>query len=70
MNSVWKELHSSYQEQDWIKKPSLFAETVIQYFPKSGKILELGAGHGQDTVFFTKQGYEVVSLILKHPRLN
>lgn len=39
MNSVWKELHSNYQEQDWIEKPSLFVETAIQYFSKSGKIL-------------------------------
>jgi len=61
MNSVWKELHSNYQEQDWIEKPSLFAETAIHYFPKSGRILELGAGHGQDSIFFAKQGYDVVS---------
>ncbi|MBA2728451.1 MAG: class I SAM-dependent methyltransferase [Parachlamydiaceae bacterium] len=61
MNSVWKELHSNYQAQDWIEKPSLFAETAVQYFPKSGKILELGAGHGQDSIFFINQGYEVVS---------
>jgi len=61
MNSVWKELHSNYQEQDWIEKPSLFAETAIHYFPKSGRILELGAGHGQDSIFFAKRGYDVVS---------
>ena len=61
MSSVWKELHSNYKEQDWIEKPSLFAETAIQYFPKSGTVLELGAGHGQDSIFFAKQDYDVVS---------
>lgn len=61
MTSVWKELHSNYQAQDWIGKPSLFAETAIQYFPKTGRVLELGAGHGQDSLFFAKQGYDVVS---------
>ena len=61
MNTVWKELHSNYQEQNWIEKPSMFAETAIQYFPKSGRVLELGAGHGQDSFFFARQGYKVLS---------
>lgn len=61
MNTIWKDLHSNYQEQNWVEKPSIFAETAIQYFPKSGKILELGAGHGQDTIFFANQGYDVLS---------
>lgn len=61
MDTVWKELHTSYQKQHWIEKPSLFAETAIQYFPKKGRILELGAGHGQDSFFFARQGYEVLS---------
>lgn len=61
MKSVWQDLHSNYQAQDWVTKPSLFSETAIQYFPKRGRVLELGAGHGQDSLFFAKQGYEVVS---------
>jgi methylase of polypeptide subunit release factors len=61
MSTIWKELHSNYQEQNWIKKPSLFAETAIQYFPKSGRILELGTGHGQGSFFFASHGYEVLS---------
>jgi SAM-dependent methyltransferase len=60
MGSVWKELHANYRHQDWLEKPSLFAETAVQYFPEKGKILELGAGHGQDSLFFAEQGYEVV----------
>ncbi len=61
MYTVWKELHSNYQVQNWVDKPTIFAESAIQYFPKSGKILELGAGHGQDTFFFANQGYDVLS---------
>ena len=60
MNS-WKDLHTNYQSQTWIEKPSIFAETAIQYFPKRGTLLELGAGLGQDSVFFAKQGYDVLS---------
>lgn len=60
-DTVWQEIHANYQKQDWIDKPSLFAETAVQYFPTTGKVLELGAGHGQDSKFFVTQGYEVVS---------
>lgn len=65
MGNVWKDLHASYQQQHWLEKPSLFADTVIQYFPKPGKILELGAGLGQDTIFFAKNSYDVVSTDLE-----
>lgn len=61
MNSVWQELHTNYQQQEWVAKPSLFAETVAFYLPQCGKIVELGAGHGQDSAFFAKRGLEVVS---------
>lgn len=70
MDTVWKELHSNYQEKNWIEKPSIFAETSIQYFPKSGKILELGAGHGQDSFFFARQGYDVLSSDIEISSLN
>lgn len=60
-DDVWKDLHANYEKQDWVKKPSLFAQTVIQYFPRKGKILELGAGHGQDSVYFAENNFDVVS---------
>lgn len=60
-NNNWTNLHSIYEKQDWIKLPSIFAEQAITYFPESGKILELGLGHGQDSIYFAKEGYEVVS---------
>jgi SAM-dependent methyltransferase len=59
--NIWERRYRSHREQDWEKKPSLFAETAVKYFPKSGKVLELGAGTGQDTRFFAENGYEVVS---------
>lgn len=60
-NDTWSKLHSTYKDKDWIDKPSLFAETAIEYFPKSGRILDLGAGQGQDTRFFAEHGYDIVS---------
>lgn len=61
MISTWKELHAFYKGKDWTLKPSIFAETVKEYLPQNGKILELGAGLGQDSLFFLNHGFEVVS---------
>lgn len=61
MNNVWDEKHKEYVQADWIKKPSLFAQWAIQYFPKQGRVLDLGSGQGQDSRFFAQQGYKVVS---------
>ncbi len=55
----WQQKLQEYADQDWSGKPSLFAEKAIQYFPKSGKLLELGAGVGQDGIWFATKGYEV-----------
>lgn len=60
-DTVWSSVHDDYKKQDWINKPSLFAETAVMYFPKEGNILELGAGQGQDSRYFAKLGYNVVS---------
>lgn len=60
-NSVWSDLHKNYSSRDWINKPSLFAETAITYFPTTGRVLDLGAGQGQDSRFFAEHGYQVTS---------
>lgn len=57
----WDKKHVEYKGQDWIDSPSIFAESAIKYFPKSGRMLELGAGQGQDSRFFAQHGYYVVS---------
>ncbi|MGZ6005794.1 MAG: methyltransferase domain-containing protein, partial [Candidatus Saccharimonadales bacterium] len=59
--NIWSDLHRLYSQQDWVDKPSIFAQTAIKYFPKSGSILELGAGQAQDSRFFAEQGYKVTS---------
>lgn len=70
MNDAWTNLHKRYKSQDWSQKPSLFAETAITYFPKHGRIVELGAGLGQDSRFFAEHGYDVVSTDLKEEALQ
>lgn len=55
----WNKKHICYASKDWIDKPTIFSQFAIQYFPKTGSLLDLGAGHGQDSRFFAKKGYSV-----------
>src|SRR3989344_6173763 len=57
----WQAKHPEYSKKDWIHKPTIFATHAVKYFPPSGRVLELGAGQGQDTLYFAKAGYEVVA---------
>ena len=71
MSTTWKNIHKDkYAASDWIDKPSLFAETAVTYFPRKGRVLELGAGQGQDSRFFAEHGYEVVSTDLEQSALG
>lgn len=58
---IWNNVHSNYSNQEWINKPTIFSQTVAKFIPKSGKLLELGAGQGQDTRFFAKNNYNVIA---------
>ncbi len=70
MDNIWSDLHKNYKAQDWIDKPSIFAETAIAYFPNAGKVLDLGAGQGQDSRFFAGHGYDVVSTDIEETALE
>lgn len=69
-DNVWAELHKRYKEQDWIDKPSIFAQQAIQYFPKNGRILELGAGQAQDACYFSSLGYDVLATDIEESALG
>lgn len=60
--AFWNNIHvNKYAKADWIDKHTIFVEQVKDHFPTEGKLLELGAGHGQDTRYFAGMGYEVVA---------
>ena len=70
-NDHWQKIHQiEYKDADWINKPSIFAQQAIEYFPKTGKLLELGAGQGQDSRYFAEHGYEVLSTDLEDSALE
>jgi len=58
----WEGAHEFYTKSGWIKKPTIFATQVIDYVGNEGKLLDLGAGQGQDSRFFAEKGFEVSSM--------
>lgn len=70
MSDVWANLHKNYQKQSWINQPSIFAQQAVEYFPSSGKVLELGCGQAQDGRFFSERGYDVVSTDVEESALK
>jgi SAM-dependent methyltransferase len=66
----WTILHDEYSKKEWVNKPSLFAESVINYLPPSGRLLELGAGLGQDSIYFANHGYDAVATDLETNKLQ
>lgn len=69
-NKEWNNLHEYYKKQDWINKPNIFATEVIKYFPKNAKVLELGAGQGQDSRFFAENGFMITSTDISQTALS
>lgn len=69
-NKYWDKLHKYYQKQNWIDKPNIFATEVVSYFPKTGKILCLGDGQGQDSKYFSSLGYEVIATDISEKALE
>ena len=59
--AYWNKKHTGNFDGDWSNKPSIFAEYAVEFFPKEGKILEIGTGKGGDAGFFHSRGYEVVA---------
>lgn len=57
----WNQRHEDYSKKDWIAKPTIFATQVISFLPDGGRILELGSGQGQDTLYFAQKGFQVVA---------
>ena len=57
----WENWWTKEDDEGWDDTPSIFAQFAVSYFPKEGKLLELGAGLGKDTRYFAQHGLYVVS---------
>jgi ubiquinone/menaquinone biosynthesis C-methylase UbiE len=61
--SYWDKAHiEKYSKSDWANKPSLFLQYALQYFPKSGSVLDIGTGQGQDAIHLQFLGYQVTAI--------
>ncbi|NQV12604.1 class I SAM-dependent methyltransferase [Candidatus Uhrbacteria bacterium] len=56
----WTKGHKRYESKEWASKPTIFSSIAIEHFPESGKVIDLGAGLGQDSIFFAQSGYNVI----------
>ncbi|MDD5102908.1 MAG: class I SAM-dependent methyltransferase [Candidatus Peribacteraceae bacterium] len=66
----WSKLHERYERQEWIDRPSIFAEQMRELLPLNGDLLDLGAGQGQDSRFFAENGLRVVSTDISEDALE
>jgi SAM-dependent methyltransferase len=58
----WNKTHTEkYSKADWAYKPSIFAEQIVQFLPKTGRLLEIGTGQGGDADYFQSLGYQVIA---------
>lgn len=57
--AYWGDRLNTYSEKDWATKPSVFIQQAFPYFPPAAKVLELGGGHGQDSIWLAEQGCNV-----------
>jgi len=67
----WADRHGKgYADASWRDKPSPFAEFSMQSFPRASSVLELGAGIGQDGIWFAEHGHTVTQTDLGEVGLN
>jgi ubiquinone/menaquinone biosynthesis C-methylase UbiE len=57
----WQIKHQKYATTKWINKPTIFAKQIIKILPKNTKLIDLGAGQGQDSRFFADNNFQVTS---------
>jgi SAM-dependent methyltransferase len=50
-----------YQKGRALENPSPFAQRCLQKIPQNSCIFELGCGNGRDSLFFAKNGHEVIA---------
>ncbi|HYF96725.1 MAG TPA: class I SAM-dependent methyltransferase [Patescibacteria group bacterium] len=59
--AYWINRHKQgYAKAAWRDKPSPFAQFAKKFVPEKSLILELGAGIGQDGLWFAREGFDVI----------
>lgn len=61
MSDHWQAKRDEYKTSDWSDTPTIFAKFITEYLPVSGSLIDLGAGLGQDSLYFAGKGFDVTS---------
>lgn len=62
MNSAlefWNKKHQNYAARNFVLEPNLFALDIVSLIKPGTKLLDLGCGHGQDSLYFARRGISV-----------
>lgn len=57
--AYWHKKITGYSAAGWADKPSPFVMEAKEFFPKQGRVLEIGCGTGWDGIRLAEQGYDV-----------
>lgn len=58
-SEYWAKKLSKYTDEEWAGKPSLFVIEAKAFYPRNGRVLEIGTGTGNDGLWLAEQGYRV-----------
>jgi S-adenosylmethionine-dependent methyltransferase len=78
MNKFVKDYHNNHARQEWerlggAKCKIEFASTmhrIQKYFPKQGKVCDIGGGPGRYTIELAKRGYQVTLFDISEEEIN
>ncbi|PIR98279.1 MAG: hypothetical protein COT89_00090 [Candidatus Colwellbacteria bacterium CG10_big_fil_rev_8_21_14_0_10_42_22] len=59
-DEYWNEKLKDYSVKDWANKSTIFINQILEYFPSAGKVLELAAGLGRDSIHLARSGFDVI----------
>ena len=59
-----------YKSNQPINYPSNFALSILQYLEKGKRLVDLGCGNGRDSLFFAKNGINVIGIDSSHVAIN
>ncbi len=58
----WEAKHTKYRREQWISRPTYFAEEQGPRFPPAARVLDAGCGQGQDSLYFARLGHTVTAM--------
>lgn len=58
----WEDKHQIYATKEFVARPNWLASSLMDVASEPSRILDLGCGQGQDSVYFAEKGHQVVAV--------